>query len=210
MGLWQDIQQGKKPFRPKLSRKSIGLRLAFSLPFLLFGGYLVYRSAAAHVHLERDEKGTVSARVYRQYAGIAFAGRGMNDIQRARIAKEMRSVEKRKFGGGSSSFQSQDERPVSKIVLEGGNKGIEELSVSEFRFDSEQANYDTARELNEFINTENKRELTCAIPFEESQFMPRFSIVFLWGLGGFVFISIPIDVWIWWIQKRYRWKQQRK
>lgn len=209
MSLWQDIQQGKKPFRPKLSGKSIALRLAFSLPFLLFGAYLIYRTAEARVHLQRADDGTVSARVYRQYWGLPFAARGINNVKEARVAEEMRTVEKHKYGGGSSSFQSHDERPVSKIVLEGGDRGRDELPVSEFRFDSAQINRDTAGELNEFLRAESQRELTCAIPFEQSQIMPRLAILFLLGIGGFVFISLPIDVAIWWIQKRYRLKQQR-
>lgn len=209
MSLWQDIQQGKKPFRPKLSARSVGLRLAFSLPFLLFGAYLIYRTAEARVSLQRDDDGTVSARVYRQYWGVPFAGRGINGVKQARVAEEMRMVEKHKFGGGSNSFQSHDHRPVSKVVLEGAEEGTDDLSVSEFRFDSVQINRDTARELNEFLRAESKRELTCAIPFEQSQIMPRLAILFLVGLGGFILMSLPIDVAIWWIQKRYRLKQQR-
>jgi hypothetical protein len=48
--LWQDLRHGKKPVRPKLSGKSVGLRLAFRLPFRLFGADLISRTAEAHFH----------------------------------------------------------------------------------------------------------------------------------------------------------------
>lgn len=209
MGIWQDIQQGKKPFRPKLGWWSVGKRLLFSLPFLAFGGYLVYRTADCHARLERQADGRVQATVYRTYLGIPLCWQRLADVTAAAYESEMRQVEKRGFMGSSTSKLSLDQKSVSHVVLRGGANGTGQLPVSEMRFDSDSLNHEVAQELTNFLQQPQAGEIERSIPYESESAWAFLAVLFLLGLGGFVFISIPTDVAVWWIQRRYRLQQQR-
>ena len=203
MSIWNDLQQGKKPWRPNLTRRDVLRRLLFSVPFLLFGCALLYCTSTCTVTLQRDSSGEARALVTKHYLGIPFLWARLNDVKDVRIDTDMRTIEKIDFAGSSSGPQSLQDVLVSKIVLVGGNHGREEVAVSEYRFYADAENFNAARTISDYLRSGQTKSIACSIEYAGSPIPPFLSMLFLFGLGGLIFISIPIDVFVWWIQRRY-------
>lgn len=210
MGTWQDIQKGKKPWRPKLTRRSISIRLAFSLPFLAFGCAVLYYYSTCNVYLKRDANQKVNSIVSKSYWGVPFLWKHLGNISNVRVDSEMRTVEKVDPYGSSKGSLSLNEVSVSKVVLTGGKDKHEELAVSPFLYDADSINSEVAHDLSAFLKTKNADEIKRDIPPAGSATPPFLAMLFLFGLGGFVFISIPTDMIFWWIQYRYKKTQKAK
>lgn len=206
MGTWEDIQKGKKPWKPKFSWKSVTMRLGISLPFLAFGFAVLYFYSTCNIRLHRDDSQKVNAVVSKSYLGIPFLWQSMNDVAGVRVDSEMRTVEKKDPYGSSSGKLSLNEVSVSRIVLKGGKNGQQELPVSSFLFYADAENQDAARDLSRFLESGEPEMIERSIPPAGSAVPPFLGMLFLFGLGGFVFLSLFIDVSIWIIQDRYRKK----
>ena len=210
MTTWQDIQKGKKPWRPTLSVRSVATRLAVSLPFLAFGIWLVYRSADCHVVLQRNlDSDHIEGAVYRSNLGIQFRRQKLRPVTGVRMDSELRQVEKLGVGGSATTKTMLTEASVSRIALIGGSPDAGELSVSEFRFGSDHVNHPITEDLKRFLADPAQGEIHRTVPYESRAAWVTLAMLFLFGLGGFVFVSIPIDAAFWWVQWRYRVRNRR-
>lgn len=210
MGTWHDIQRGKAPWRPKLSFSAIAKRLAFSLPFLVFGFVVLYFIATCEISFRRNADRKVSAIVTKRYLGVPLFWQRLSDVTQVYVESEMRTVEKTGMGASSKSTRSLNEVPVSRIVLVGGGSNEEELAASQFRYSLDSEHHTVSLHLIDFLQSENLQETKQSIPYVGSSIPPLFAMIFTFGLGGFIFVSILVDMAIWWIQRRYKWRRVTK
>lgn len=204
MSTWDDIKKGKKPWKPKLSTRSVAMRLGFCLPFLAFGLFLQYRTATCQVSLVRTASDAVEAGVHRRIFGVPVGKRKLERVVGAIYDSEMRTVEKTSSSSTRTSMQHTDTRSVSRVLLSGGPSGAVELPVSEFRFDADQANQELAADLTAFLRAEEPDRIDREVVYGGSSLPVVLASTFLFGLGGFLLFALLFDFGLWTIQRSAR------
>ena len=206
MSTWNDIKKGKKPWKPKLSARSVAMRLGFCLPFLAFGLFVQWRTAICEVSLTRTTAESVEARVQRKIFGLPFGRGTLDGVNGAHYESEMRTVEKTSSSSTHTSMLHTDTRSVSRVLLSGGPSGEEELAVSEFRFDADQANRELAAEITAFLQAAGPERIDRQIVYGGSSVPVVLASIFLFGLGGFLLLGLLFDFFLWGIQRQARRK----
>ncbi|MCA9138870.1 MAG: hypothetical protein KDB00_18995 [Planctomycetales bacterium] len=116
----------------------------------------------------------------------------------------MRSVEKIGSTTSPGSSVRLNDVSVSRIVLVGGKSGNEKLATSQFRYFLDSEHQQVSADFAEFIKTETRQQINASIPYAGAFWPPLVAIVFGLGLGGFILVSILIDMALWSIQWRYK------